>query len=66
MVSNDGAEVSESVGLYLLHRLQQLGIPVGLNRDDGLGISDKTPRRNEIIKKDTLDLMYSMLELDQN
>ena len=51
MGSWDGAEVSEAVGLYLLHRLQPLHVSIGLYRDDGGGISTLSPRQNEILKK---------------
>ena len=51
MGSYDGAEVCETVGLYLLTRLQPLGIPLGLYCDDGLAISDKTPRQAENDRK---------------
>ena len=38
MGSLDGAEISESVGLYLLHKLNDVGLSnsVGLYRDDGM------------------------------
>ena len=39
------------VGLYILEELQELGINVGIYRDDGLGVSDLTPRGVERIKK---------------
>ena len=51
MGSWDGAEVCEAVGLYLLHRIQSLNISIGLYRDDGLCISDRTKRQNENMKK---------------
>ena len=51
MGSWDGAEVCEAVGLYLLHRLQTRGLPIGLYMDDGIGLSRLTSRRNEQIKK---------------
>ena len=37
MGSFDGAEVCETVGLYLLHLLQETGVDLGLYRDDLLG-----------------------------
>ena len=43
MGSLDGAELAESVGLYLLYRLREvdMNVEVGLYRDDGLGAVDK-------------------------
>ena len=38
----DSAEVCDIVGLYLLHQLKHLGLKIGLYRDDGLALSDKT------------------------
>ena len=37
MGSFDGAEVCETVGLYLLHLLEETGVDLGLYRDDLLG-----------------------------
>ena len=51
MGSWDGAETSDLVGLYLLSKLTDLGIDIGLYRDDGLAVCDKKPRRVELIKK---------------
>ena len=52
MGSYDGAEVCDLVGLFILSKLQNLGISsLGLYRDDGLAVSDKTPRQNDILKK---------------
>ena len=51
MGSFDGAETCELVGLFLLSQLQDLGVNIGLYRDDGLGVSGKTPRQTENIKK---------------
>ena len=47
----DGAEICELVGLFLLEKLKTLGINVGIYRDDGLGVSNLTPRGVEKIKK---------------
>ena len=47
----DGAECCELVGLYLLDKLKTLKIQVGLYRDDGLSVSNATPRQLEGIKK---------------
>ena len=51
MGSYDGAETCELVGLYMLSQLQDLEINVGLYRDDGLAVCDKTPQETERIKK---------------
>ncbi|GFR84580.1 inositol hexakisphosphate and diphosphoinositol-pentakisphosphate kinase 2 [Elysia marginata] len=51
MGSFDGAETCELVGLYLLTQLQSLDVNVGLYRDDGLAVSDKSPKQNEDMKK---------------
>ena len=50
MGSYDSAEVTDIVGLYLLHQLQELGIPIGLYRDDGLALSDENGGDTERIK----------------
>ena len=48
MESFDGAGVCDLVGLYVLFKLQILGLnSVGLYRDR-LAVSDKTPRQNDI------------------
>ena len=52
MGSFDGAETCELIGLYLLSQLQHLNINVGIYRDDGLAICNRTPRQTEIIKKE--------------
>ena len=49
--SFDGAETCKLVGLYLLSLLQDLGIDLGLYRDDGAGVSRKTPFQLEKAKK---------------
>ena len=49
--SNDGAETCELIGLYLLSQLQDLGIDIGLYRDDGLAVCKFSPRKVEQIKK---------------
>ena len=48
----DSAEVSELVGLYLLSKLQNLGVDVCLYRDDGLAGSYLDPDKTEDVKKD--------------
>ncbi len=52
MGSFDGAETCELVGLYILSQLEPLGINIGLYRDDGLAVCNKTPRQIETIKKE--------------
>ena len=53
MGSYDGAETCELVGSFLLSQLQKkLGQNIGLYRDDGLAITDATPKATENIKKD--------------
>ena len=53
MGSYDGAETCELVGAFLLHNIKEkYGNNFGLYRDDGLGISNASPRQVEMIKKD--------------
>ena len=52
MGSFDGAETCELIGLYILSQLQHMDINVGLYRDDGLAVCERTPRQIEQIKKD--------------
>ena len=52
MGSFDGAETCELVGSYLLSQLQHLNINVGLYRDDGLAITNASPRDTENTKKE--------------
>ena len=52
MGSYYGAETCQLVGNFLLSQLQDLNINVGLYRDDGLAITDATPRDTENIKKE--------------
>ena len=47
MGSFDSAEVTDLVGLFLLSKLQGLGVTIGLYRDDGLALSPF----NSILKK---------------
>ena len=47
----DGAEVCEIVGLFLLEELEELEVSVGIYRDDGLAVSDLSPRGVERTKK---------------
>ena len=51
MGSFDGAETCALVGPYLLSQLNELDINVGLYRDDGLAVCNKSARQTEIIKK---------------
>ena len=51
MGSFDSAEVTDLVGLFLLSKLQRLGIIVGLYRDDGLALSPFSPQETENVKK---------------
>ena len=53
MGSYDGAETCELVVTYMLSLLQaKYGKNVGLYRDDGLSVFQKSPRQIELIKKD--------------
>ena len=53
MGSFDGAETCELVGSYILSRLtEKYGNNIGLYRDDGLSVFNKTPQEIENIKKD--------------
>ena len=53
MGSFDGAETCELVGGFLLSQLQtKFGDKIGLYRDDGLAVTDTTPRMTENIKKE--------------
>ena len=52
MGSFDSAEVCELVGLFLLSKLQNLNINLGLYRDDGLGVCNLTARQIEKTKKE--------------
>ena len=51
MGSFDGAECCEIVGLFLLSELQELGVEVGIYRDDGLCVFELAPMKVENIKK---------------
>ncbi len=53
MGSYDGAESCELVGSFLLHEItMKYGNDFGLYRNDGIGISNKSSREVELIKKD--------------
>ena len=47
--SYDGAETCELVGSFLLSQLQDLNTNEGLYRDDGLAITNATPRETKTI-----------------
>ena len=51
MGSWDGAEVCDLTGLFLLSKCQDLGLNLGLYRDDGLCQCKKRPQQVENIKK---------------
>ena len=51
MGSFDGAETCNLVGIYLLAALSPICSTIGLYRDDGLCISNKTARETDILKK---------------
>ena len=63
MGSWDGAESTDLVGLYLLSKLKDLGVDVGLYRDDGLILSRLTARRNELLKNEIVKI-FNDLKLD--
>ena len=52
MGSYDGAETYELVGSFLLSQLEDLNANIGLYRDDGLAITNATPRETENIRKE--------------
>ena len=52
MGSYNGAEIYELVGSLLLSQLQDLNANIGLYRDDGLAITNATPRETENIRKE--------------
>ena len=52
MGSYDGVETYELVGSFLLSQLQDLNANIGLYRDDGLAITNATPRETENIRKE--------------
>ena len=52
MGSCDGVETCELVGSFLLSQLQDLNTNVGLYRNDGLAITNATPRETENINKE--------------
>ena len=48
--SYDGAETCDLVGLLLLSQVQDLGLSIGLFRDDGIALSRLTERQTEKVK----------------
>ena len=57
MGSFDGTESCELVGAYLLHSIKEkYGYNFGLYRDDGLGVTQASPRQAEQIKKDLCNI----------
>ena len=56
MGAYDSAEVCDIVGLYLLHQLKHLGLKIGLYRDDGLALSDKTGVETDRLKKQIIKI----------
>ena len=51
MGSWDGAEVCDLIGLFSLSKCQDLGLNIGLYRDDGLAQCKKRPQQVENVKK---------------
>ena len=60
MDSFDGAECCELVGLNILSRLKHLNVNLGLYRDDALGITCKTPRQADMLKKEICKIFKQM------
>ena len=62
MGSNDGAEIAELVGLYILHILEsKLYIKdIGLYRDDGLAAINARGRTADKIRKELTKIMQSL------
>ena len=63
MGSLDGAEVCETVGLYILHHLRENGVEAGLYWDDGLMAIKGTRRTNDNTKK-LICSIFKSLELN--
>ena len=69
--SYDSAEICELVGLYLLHLLNiaNLGIQVGIYRDDGLALSDLSPQRTNEVKDRMIEIFQEnglKIKIDAN
>ena len=58
--SYDGAEVCDLIGLYSLSKCQNLGLNVGLYRDDGLAECKKRPQQVENVKKQLCQIFRNM------
>ena len=61
--SYDGAEACELVGLYILSKLEKLNINIGLYRDDGLAVTNSSPRQVDILKK-KIQAIFTSLGLE--
>ena len=57
----DGAEVADLVGMYLLSKLSNLGLDIGLYRDDGLAVCDFRPRQAELAKENCVEYSEKMV-----
>ena len=55
-----GAEICDLVGLFILSKLQALGIIIGLFRDDGLAVSNRTARQNDMLQKEICRVFRSV------
>ena len=60
MGSYDGAEVCDLIGFYYLSKCQNLGIDIGLYRDDGLGVCKKRPQEVKNSKKRLCNIFREM------
>ena len=60
MGSWDGAEVCDLIGLYSLSKCQDLGLNLGLYRDDGLAECRKRPQQVENVKKKLCQIFRDM------
>ena len=49
--SYDEAEICDIVCLFLRNKLSQLGLKIGLYRNDGLAGTNKSPNTTEALKK---------------
>ena len=61
--------VSELVESFLLSQLQNLDVNIGLYRDDGVAISNATPRHTECIKKEicrVFNLNWLLITIEAN
>ena len=60
MGSFDGAETAELVGLFMLSKVQNQGVNIGLYRDDILAISSMSARNTENVKKSYARFLLKM------